>query len=332
MEREQSPFAEARVLAGRALTLAEQHRVPPFPRAYEVWFAYASGGHPELARAIDKALADTGSVPQGLIDRLHAEHLSANAMNQGVERIGERAGSDLAEVVSLIEDGVHTGERMSAALERAERDIAGSGGEGDRRRVLTALREEQRSYARSLGDLGQRLDAVRSQFVDMQRELRELRQSVLLDRVTQLPNQKFFEDMLARMLSSGSPPDASLLLLRLEDFRRFSARYGEGMAEAVLQRTAELLRRAVREGDTAARLDGDSFALLLRGVPEEEAAELGVRIRTAVGGLRLVARTSGETVESLTCTSGATALTRGDTPARAMDRAEIASVYPGHAA
>ncbi|MEM6356256.1 MAG: hypothetical protein AAF844_11330, partial [Pseudomonadota bacterium] len=120
MEREQSPFAEARVLASRVLDLAQRYRVPPFPRAYEVWFTYVSGTNDALRARIDAALEE-GEVPLQLIDQLHQQYLAPETINAGMERIGSRMGEELAEIIDLVEDGAAHGEALAYKIAQADR-------------------------------------------------------------------------------------------------------------------------------------------------------------------------------------------------------------------
>ncbi|MEL6197211.1 MAG: GGDEF domain-containing protein [Pseudomonadota bacterium] len=332
MERAQTPFAEARVLASRALDLAQRHRVPPFPRAYEVWFTYASGANPGLRDRLDTAMREQGTVPPGLIDQLHAEYLSPNALNAGVERIGDRVDSDLGAVIDLLEGGVENGERLARVLDTTERSLAKAKSREEQDRYMASLRDEARQQVRACTRLGENLDRLRTEFISMQRELRELRQSVLLDQLTQLPNRRFYDDAMQRFAREtleggrGAPDPAALCLviLDLDHFSTFNERWGRKAGDQVLMQCAAMLRRVLKDGDIATRIDGDRFALLLRDVGLDAAVSLAEGLRRAVSEIRMVSTATNEAVASLSASIGVAALTAQDTAARLQSRAESA--------
>ncbi len=59
-------------------------------------------------------------------------------------------------------------------------------------------------------------------------------------------------------------------------------RWGMRQAMRCLRRAGEVLRKAVGEGATAARIGGDEFAILLPGVDERGALQLTERIESLI--------------------------------------------------
>jgi diguanylate cyclase (GGDEF)-like protein/PAS domain S-box-containing protein len=115
--------------------------------------------------------------------------------------------------------------------------------------------------------------------------LREkLREQAIRDALTGLFNRRHFNELaekeLARSRRHGHP--TAMVMLDIDHFKRINDGHGHPAGDAVLQRVGELLRAQVRQEDTAARIGGEEFALLL---PRTEAAQAGVlaeRIRCAV--------------------------------------------------
>ncbi|MEO1470993.1 MAG: GGDEF domain-containing protein [Pseudomonadota bacterium] len=325
--REKSQFAEARVLASQALDLAQRFRVPPYPRAYEVWFTYASGGNAELNAHLDKVLAEQDSVPPSLIDQLYNDYLSPGAMNAGVERIGAQANAELGQVIDLLEGGMVGGERMGRALESAERSLNRARTAEERANAMAQLRDEQRLHARSVQMLSGNLDTMRSQFITMQRELRELRQSVLLDPVTQLPNHRFLGDALGRLVAEGTPVGRSgrgacLGFLDVDGLSAVNRQWGRRIGDAVMAECAGMVRRVLAEGDVAVRLENDRIALLLRQRHSEETATLVTGLQAAVSAIRLTRGDSEVEDGYIRGIAGFAFLQNGDTPAMLFARAE----------
>ena len=101
----------------------------------------------------------------------------------------------------------------------------------------------------------------------------------LHDALTLLPNRSHLrsrvEDALARELPGGK--GLALVVVDLDGFKRVNESLGQPAGDEVLRGVALRLVRSLRAGDTAARLEGDEFALLLSGVTGAEEAAAAVR-------------------------------------------------------
>lgn len=123
--------------------------------------------------------------------------------------------------------------------------------------------------------LGQR---VRAQ----NRSLRALNRS---DVLTGLGNRRAVDEAIAAELNrcerSGRP--ASLLLIDLDRFKAINDRYGHGFGDEVLRRVGLAIRGCVRDIDTAARIGGDEFVVLLPETEVDTAVYVAIRVRAAIG-------------------------------------------------
>lgn len=94
-----------------------------------------------------------------------------------------------------------------------------------------------------------------------------LRHRAQHDDLTELPTRALFYDRLEQALAaSDADALAGLLFVDLDDFKALNDLYGHPAGDAVLVEVARRLRACLREGDTAARISGDEFAVLLEGV------------------------------------------------------------------
>jgi diguanylate cyclase (GGDEF)-like protein/PAS domain S-box-containing protein len=84
------------------------------------------------------------------------------------------------------------------------------------------------------------------------------------DPLTGLANRDLLRDRASQAIAharrAGRP--AGLLVLNLDRFKLVNERFGHGAGDALLRLVGERLRGALREGDTAARLGADAFAVL----------------------------------------------------------------------
>lgn len=113
----------------------------------------------------------------------------------------------------------------------------------------------------------------------------ELRQLSFHDLLTDLPNRALFVDRVAQAVArtrrTGQP--TAILKLDLDGFARLNDSLGRAIGDRVLVEVADRLRGSIRAVDTAARLGGGKFAVLLdAGGGAADARELAERIRLAL--------------------------------------------------
>ncbi len=104
----------------------------------------------------------------------------------------------------------------------------------------------------------------------------QLRHQALHDALTGLPNRILAldraEQMLARARRQHVPIAA--LYVDIDGFKSVNDTFGHAAGDELLKIVAERLRGVVREGDTAARLSGDEFLVLVEGSTLDAGPEL----------------------------------------------------------
>lgn len=102
------------------------------------------------------------------------------------------------------------------------------------------------------------------------------------DPLTSLYDRRSFDRLLERVTSQSRRYDwkFALVILDLDNFKELNDREGHAAGDAVLRALAERFHHALRFGDTAARIGGDEFALIL---PDTEPEALPKLIERIVG-------------------------------------------------
>lgn len=110
---------------------------------------------------------------------------------------------------------------------------------------------------------------------------RELSSEVLTDSLTGLGNHRFLHDVFKvefrRHLDTRRP--ISCLMMDLDHFKRVNDAYGHPFGDYVLKHFAGLVKRSIRQGDTASRYGGEEFLCILPNCDMEEARAVAERIR-----------------------------------------------------
>jgi|GEM_PF-5098160 len=113
---------------------------------------------------------------------------------------------------------------------------------------------------------------------------RSLQQQAVADPLTGVGNRRAGETALLAAWSAchqNNEPFA-LVMIDIDRFRDFNNRLGHPVGDRVLQQVAGILRSAVRQGDTVARMGGEEFLIVLRNLDAASAAQVAESLRVKV--------------------------------------------------
>jgi diguanylate cyclase (GGDEF)-like protein len=140
----------------------------------------------------------------------------------------------------------------------------------------------------------------------------DAQQAATTDALTGLPNRRFFDVEIDRMMAVRSRISVaerrplSLILFDLDHFGNVNKQHGHQVGDLVLIAFADALRSRVRDTDLVARHGGEEFLVVLDGATRDDAVRLADEVRLAFGG-RSVLRPDGKPV-SCTVSAGCAAL------------------------
>ncbi len=123
-------------------------------------------------------------------------------------------------------------------------------------------------------------DAVRTA-CQLAMSLHLARFSAAHDPLTNIANRRSFDDALevAAARSARYGWAFTLVLVDLNDFKSVNDRSGHEYGNHLLRQFGFALRQAVRQGDTAARIGGDEFAVILSNAEGHESSGFTERLR-----------------------------------------------------
>jgi diguanylate cyclase (GGDEF)-like protein len=122
------------------------------------------------------------------------------------------------------------------------------------------------------------------QLVKLKCDMDRLRAEADRDYLTNLANRRRFRTALGQELERWRRyrVACSLLLVDIDFLKRVNDAHGHSAGDEVIRHVAAALTELSRDNDTAARLGGEEFALLLAGAAESSAFAAAERLREAV--------------------------------------------------
>ncbi|RCW75968.1 diguanylate cyclase [Pseudorhodoferax soli] len=126
--------------------------------------------------------------------------------------------------------------------------------------------------------------------LQLARQRRLLEQLARIDGLTEIPNRRHFDGMLAQETARASRGGVglALVLLDVDCFKQYNDHYGHAKGDRALQSIARVLQAGLRRpADLAARYGGEEFVLLMPDTDLDGAAGRAERLREAVEQLGL---------------------------------------------
>jgi diguanylate cyclase (GGDEF)-like protein len=116
-------------------------------------------------------------------------------------------------------------------------------------------------------------------------ELKTLQLNAVTDPLTGLYNRRLFGETFEKELNRARryTLPLGLVILDLHRFKEVNDKYGHPRGDEVLRTAASTLKKALRTSDSAFRIGGDEFALLLPQTDAEQSLALSRRIETVFG-------------------------------------------------
>ena len=208
-------------------------------------------------------------------------------VSPAIDRIlGEPAATRTDRPVS---DLVHAedAEWMTALLERlAATPGSVSGGEVRMRHADGRWRWIELVGTNLMSDPDVRGIVLNCRDVTDRRTLEEqLRHQAFHDPLTNLANRPLLVDRIEHELEARpmeSPATTAVLLLDLDDFKTVNDSLGHAAGDELLAAVADRVRATLRGRDTAARIGGDEFGILIRTGDRHEVEAIAARILAAI--------------------------------------------------
>jgi diguanylate cyclase (GGDEF)-like protein len=151
----------------------------------------------------------------------------------------------------------------------------------------------------------------------LQARAEEFEQLALVDALTGLSNRRVMEGRLAseaaRSRRYGHP--LTVISFDLDNFKQINDTHGHPAGDQVLREFARRLNSAIRKSDTAARMGGDEFLILL---PECDTSH----VQTLLGRLHTMEVEYGGTKVPIRFSAGWVGYEKGETTEQFLERAD----------
>ena len=153
--------------------------------------------------------------------------------------------------------------------------------------VLSCYRKSKKSFKSQDLRLLQYIGDIKSNLLVNIALYNEINRLAKIDGVTGLYVQKAFFDRISQEMFRAKKHETSfsLLVIDIDDFKKFNDSYGHQIGDVVLVKVAETIKNSIRKNDFPSRYGGDEFFIILPETKIKGALVLAERIRSKVVAL-----------------------------------------------
>ena len=180
-----------------------------------------------------------------------------------------------------------------------------------------AMEAKNKSLETELQTSGMEMQAMRSR-------MESVRQNSLLDSLTGLANRRCFDERVNEAVREVQTEGGELCILigDVDHFKKFNDTWGHATGDQVLRLVAQCFKSNTKGRDTAARYGGEEFVVVLPQTSVDNAITIAEQIRHAVETKKIVKRSTGETLGSITLSIGVAKYVLGEPIADTVNRAD----------
>jgi diguanylate cyclase len=318
--------------AKTALALMDGAGVVATPDNFELFYAYASGEYPAITQVVDAIINSKQPFTPELLADLRRRCLSGARAAVAMESLGGNMGALIDDVLGKLASSARQAADYKDTLSAATGQLGGDRSPDDVRKLVDGLIAATRAMEQRARSLEGELQASSQQVTELRTKLADVRKESMTDPLTHIANRKAFDDAIeAGRNAAAGGEDVSLLMCDIDHFKKFNDSWGHQTGDQVLRLVAACLSENVKGRDTAARYGGEEFGVLLRGVGLDAATKVADQIRGTVETKKLVKKSTGDVLGTITISIGVAQFAPGETAEAVIRRADACLYGAKHA-
>ena len=311
-------------MAKTAFALMSDWNVMPTPEHYELFYLYASGRNAALSKIVEGMIQQRAPFTQSLLQELCAKYLSHGRTAQTMDEVGSSISGMLDAVLGKLEKAGKDAGDYGRTLSAATGELGGDQSPAAIAKMVDRLVGATKAMEHRAKTLEAELQRSSEQVTELKTQLDTVRKESRIDPLTGVANRKTFDTELQAAIkdASDSGDPVALLMCDIDHFKRFNDTWGHLTGDQVLRLVANCLSENVKGRDTAARYGGEEFAVIVRQTGLQGAVSLANQIRATVENKKLVKKSTGDILGTITISIGVAQYSRSETPEKLVQRAD----------
>jgi diguanylate cyclase len=309
-------------LAKTAVALMGECEVVPTPDNFELFYALAAGENPGLTQAMGGMVTAKKPFTTEILSDLRMRYQSGARAARAMDNLSSGMSQTIDAVLGKLEAAARQTAAYSNTLSAATGHLDANQSPDAMRKLVEDLIGATRAMESRTKELEGELQKSSDQVTELRGKLDNVRKESLTDPLTGIANRKAFELALDAARTRPKDEVVSLLLCDIDHFKKFNDTWGHQTGDQVLRLVANCLSENVKGRDTAARYGGEEFAVLLRGTSLQDAVAVANDIRESVEGRKLVKKSTGDILGTITISIGVAQFAEGEASEAVIRRAD----------
>jgi diguanylate cyclase len=307
-----------------ALPLMSKHTIPITPRNYSVWYKYVSSGDEALIKVIDKMLEAGDPFSEETNEDLYRRFCAQDESE--LRKIREDLQLLLWTTLKEVTDLTGQTEEYESFISISLNQLSEEASIQEIREVIKEIIEKTRAMGQFGKSIRNKLAKTTEALEMLKKDLEQTRIEATMDFLTGVANRKLFDSTLAELSDEaemkGEP--LSLLLIDIDDFKKFNDEHGHLIGDEVLKFVARQIKERVKGRDFLARFGGEEFAVILPQTPIEGAKIVAEGIRDFFTKTTLKTKATSKNLGNITVSIGVSSYLPGDSPDALLHRSDQA--------
>ena len=243
-----------------------------------------------------------------------------------IKGIAEKVKVELGEILEHLGTAGNDAAVYGRSLDSFSGQLAGTEGADGLKTAIDGIVSATRAVDKQNKDLEARLTRSSDEMSQLREDLEDLRREAITDSLTGIFNRKLFDTQLREAAEEAKErsENLSLLMIDIDNFKRFNDTYGHPVGDKVLQLLGATLSNCIKGQDTAARYGGEEFGVILPNTGNPGAVAVAETICRKVSEKELKNRSTGQSMGRITVSIGAASLVLGETLSDFVARADAA--------
>jgi diguanylate cyclase len=300
--------------------------VAPTPEHYELFYNYAGGRNQELSKIIETMIQQRAAFTPQTMQNLCSRFLPHERNAQTMEALGSNISGMLDAVLGKLEKAGKDAGDYGRTLSAATGELGGDQSPAAIAKMVDRLVGATKAMETRTKTLEGELERSSEQVTELKTQLETVRKESRIDPLTSIANRKAFDVELQAAIREAQDSGAhvSLLMCDIDHFKRFNDTWGHQTGDQVLRLVAGCLSENVKGRDTAARYGGEEFAVIVRQSSLTGSVALADQIRASVETKKLVKKSTGDILGTITISIGVAEFAKTDTADTLVQRADRA--------
>ena len=319
---------EAAEFTRLAIPLLAKHQLPVDPTNFAVSYEYVSGKNKNLVSAIDGLEKKGSTLTPEVSEELYRFYLEENDAPE-LGKMRESLRRILSEILGQIVTASDDTEQFRNILHKYSGSLVDSASPSAIRDIVNSVMDETKGMEKSNKLLEDKLKSNAHEMEKLRIELYKAKEEALIDSLTQLSNRKAFSQKFEQSIKmiEESNGELSVLLIDIDFFKKVNDTHGHLVGDEILRLVATAMKESVKGKDMVSRFGGDEFSILLPETSIQGAVIVASNLIKLLGSKKLKRKSTGESIDKVTLSIGATSYKAGEPLDEFIKRADDALYF-----